>query len=152
MTDYGALAATALENDPATLRRSVNLAAVLQADGVQLEPNGSGRLVGRCPFHADTAPSFAVWRWPDGSWACGCWSCGFSRGDVLDYLQARHGVGFHQAIQLAIQLRDSGQLAAVIITEGSGVPSRPPDFDGVLNTCREQGHGVDRSTPCRPGR
>ena len=45
-----------------------------------------------CPFHADRHPSLSVkgdkWR---------CWACGAS-GDVIDFVQQYHGIGFHDAV------------------------------------------------------
>ena len=67
MVNYGALAAGM--PDVGALKRSVNLAGVVMADGVALEPDGEGRLLGLCPFHLDSSPSFSCWMWPDGAWA-----------------------------------------------------------------------------------
>jgi hypothetical protein len=50
----------------------------LAARGVELLKQGS-RLVGRCPVHDDSSPSFAVF---DNGTACGCFPCDF-RGDVF---------------------------------------------------------------------
>lgn len=103
MTDYAALAA---DRDPQAVKAAVNLAAVVMHAGIDLEPLDA-RLVGLCPFHVDSAPSFAVWRWADtGGWACGCWACGFGPGDVFDFLKALHQCSFGEAISHAVELRD----------------------------------------------
>ena len=69
-----------LHFDPATLDalRS-RLPEYLAKIGVELRKNGS-RLVGKCPVHADTDPSFAVFG--DGHQTCGCHPCGHT-GDVF---------------------------------------------------------------------
>jgi 5S rRNA maturation endonuclease (ribonuclease M5) len=71
------------------LKEQLPLAYVVAASGVDLEPDGSGRLVGQCPFHKDTNPSFAVFSSgeTDALDRCGCWSCDFGTGDLLDYIQ-----------------------------------------------------------------
>ena len=51
----------------------------LTARGVELRRNGT-RLVGRCPVHDDTSPSFAVFGTHQEN--CGCYPCGFT-GDVF---------------------------------------------------------------------
>jgi hypothetical protein len=55
----------------------------LAARGVQLRKNGT-RLVGRCPAHEDTSPSFAVYGTRHEN--CGCYPCGFT-GDVFGVSQ-----------------------------------------------------------------
>lgn len=52
----------------------------LAARGVELRKNGT-RLVGRCPVHDDSSPSFAVFGTQHDT--CGCFPCGF-RGDVFE--------------------------------------------------------------------
>src|ERR1035437_9834347 len=94
--------------DPSALKQDVNLVAVVLDTGVMLEPVDEHRLIGHCPFHADTIESFAVWQWEDTeTWACGCFACSPFRdgvaavGDVFDYLQAFYHVSFRQSIELA---------------------------------------------------
>jgi hypothetical protein len=55
----------------------------LAACGVELRRNGT-RLVGRCPVHDDTSPSFAVFG--SNQEKCGCYPCGFG-GDVFGVSQ-----------------------------------------------------------------
>src|ERR1035437_8049238 len=95
--------------DPSALKQDVNLVAVVLDTGVMLEPVDEHRLIGHCPFHADTIESFAVWEWEDTeTWACGCFACSPFRdgvaavGDVFDYLQAFYHVSFRQSIELAV--------------------------------------------------
>ncbi|OAO01664.1 hypothetical protein A8B75_14990 [Sphingomonadales bacterium EhC05] len=46
-----------------------------------------------CPLHQERTPSFYIF---DGGARWHCFGCG-SRGDVLDYVQALHGVGLRDA-------------------------------------------------------
>jgi hypothetical protein len=48
----------------------------------------------RCPFHEDTRPSLRV-SMETGSYRC--FACGAAGGDLLDFHQARHGLGFKDA-------------------------------------------------------
>lgn len=51
---------------------------------------------GLCPFHNDTNPgSFSV---NMESGAFYCFSCGASGGDIIDFHQQLHGVGFRDAV------------------------------------------------------
>ncbi|MCX6879861.1 MAG: CHC2 zinc finger domain-containing protein [Verrucomicrobia bacterium] len=69
--------------DPATLEAMrCRLPEYLTARGVELRRQGN-RLVGKCPHHDDTSPSFAVF--PNGK-NCGCYPCGFT-GDVFSVSQ-----------------------------------------------------------------
>jgi len=129
--DFGELARSALELDPAAVKKSTSLASMVMSYGISLEPSGDGRLIGKCPFHHDTRPSFCVWVWEGVEW-WGCWSCG-RRGDLYDFLQEWHWIGFRRALELAVQLRDSGTLPEVVIPETSGGRVGPPDFDGILS-------------------
>lgn len=95
--------------DPSTLKREVNLVAVVLDAGVDLDPVDESRLTGHCPFHSDEVASFAVWKWEDGdTWACGCFACSPFRdgtasvGDVFDFLQAFYHVSFRQSVELAV--------------------------------------------------
>ena len=78
------------DSDPHALKGQVSLAAVVQAHGVELRPLGE-RLVGQCPFHEDSDPSFAVWKIEDDVELCGCWVCDFRPGDVYDFLRRKLG-------------------------------------------------------------
>ncbi len=124
MIDFGALATAAAEAEPQQLKRDVNLAAVIMADGVELGQVGD-RLVGQCPFHDDESPSFAVWRWEDGCWAYGCWSCG-ECGDLFDYIQERHACGFAAAMRIAVALRDGDDLPDIVPGDASPKASQLP--------------------------
>lgn len=55
-----------------------------------------GEWKGCCPFHADRSPSFTIY---DSGRRFQCFGCGAS-GDVLDFVQRVHGVGFRAAAEL----------------------------------------------------
>ena len=66
-------------NEPLDVLRH-RLPDYLAVRGVELRRNGT-RLVGRCPNHDDTSPSFAVFGTHHET--CGCYPCGFT-GDVFE--------------------------------------------------------------------
>lgn len=98
-----------------SVRDRTDLAALVGRD-VELHPAGSV-LKGRSPFRADSDPSFVVWphsqTWRDFS---GGSSDG---GDCVDYVMARDGVGFWDALHtladeagVALPGREDAQLSA----------------------------------------
>lgn len=107
--------AAASREDLGELRRRVDLVSVCLELGVDLEERGDDRWEGRCPFHDDTRPSFAVW-WDseDACQRCGCWSCDFGTGDVYDLVQRAHGVTLGDAVAWVRERADAE-------------PLRPPD-------------------------
>jgi hypothetical protein len=74
---------------------------ILEA-GVVLERREDGRLVGICPFHLDSNPSFAVFG--EDLQRCGCWSCDFSNGDVFDFIGRWKALDFRASLKEAIAL------------------------------------------------
>ena len=52
-----------------------------------------GRVMIKCPLHADTNPSFTIY--PDGHWRC--WGCG-RYGDVIDLVAAIHNIPLADAV------------------------------------------------------
>ena len=80
--------------DPAVLKRRYPLAEIVARAGVVLRRSGA-RLIGRCPFHDDTTPSFTVY--PDqGSYHC--YGCG-AHGDVFTFLMRHESCSFPEAVQ-----------------------------------------------------
>lgn len=69
------------------LKARLDLAAVIRAAGVELQPKGKN-LFGRCPFHEDDKPSLSVN--PEANlWQCfGC----RAGGDVYKFLELREGL------------------------------------------------------------
>jgi len=60
----------------------------------QLRPVG-GRLQGKCPFHDEKTPSFVVYIEQNKFHCFGC----NERGDSIDFIQKRDGVGFLEAVK-----------------------------------------------------
>ncbi len=81
--------------DVAAVRARHRIEQVVAAAGVQLRRSGRGYL-GCCPFHEDSTASMSVGGVPD---RFHCFGCGAS-GDVIDFTQRRHGVGFREAVQI----------------------------------------------------
>lgn len=103
------------DEDLGALRQRVDLVSVCLQLGLELEEKADDRWEGRCPFHDDQRPSFAVW-WDvdDACHRCGCWSCDFGTGDVFDLVQRANGV----------TLRDA---AAWVRERADDEPVRPPE-------------------------
>lgn len=75
------------------VKRRHPIAEVVEQHGVSLRGTGR-RLVARCPFHEDHAPSFSVY--PDTQ-SFHCFGCGAS-GDVIDFIRRIAGLGFREAV------------------------------------------------------
>lgn len=74
------------------MHTDIDLAQVVEAAGIELKRSGS-RLMGLCPFHADTSPSLCVY--PDGRWWCFSCSTG---GDLFDFVMRFYGLTFPEAL------------------------------------------------------
>lgn len=71
------------------------IADVVLEHGVTLEPADNGNLKGRCPFQAETIPSFNVTP-VRGSWYCfGC----SEGGDVLSFTRKARELDFNAAVK-----------------------------------------------------
>jgi DNA primase len=90
----------------ASLKQDLSLAAVAMKYGVELAPRPGGRLVGLCPFHADTNPSLELWP-AGGIWRWSCFPCQ-SSGDLFDFLAKWHECDFRDAMAIAKELRERG--------------------------------------------
>lgn len=66
----------------AEIKNSIDILAVVRSYGVELRQRG-GYLTGRCPFHDDKEPSFAVY---PKTQTFKCYGCG-SGGDVVDFVE-----------------------------------------------------------------
>jgi len=101
------------EHEIERLKRDVDLVELVQSSGVSLKRRGSN-LVGLCPFHEDTSPSFVVT--PSRN-LFHCLGCG-QGGDPIEFVKLRDGVSFRQAVEK--------------LTSGNGRPSngRPPEPSG----------------------
>lgn len=80
------------QSDIAALKALVPIERVV-GRYLTLERRG-GYFMARCPFHDDKTPSFVVY---PGTQTFHCFGCG-AHGDVLDFLEKHHGVGFREAL------------------------------------------------------
>lgn len=102
--NYAALSAKAALT-PRKIKATVDLSAVVLSYGVELSVVGdSEKLIGICPFHDDTVPSFTVWKTEQGDWSCGCWACDFGPGDLFDFLMRWHECDFTEAMRVATSI------------------------------------------------
>ncbi|WP_299297408.1 CHC2 zinc finger domain-containing protein [uncultured Erythrobacter sp.] len=91
---------------------------------VELKPAGR-EWKARCPFHSERTPSFTIF---SGGQRFHCFGCGAS-GDVLDFVQALHGVG----------LRDAAAMLGADTLPRVSLPSAPPapDKSKIIAEARE---------------
>ena len=80
-------------NEIEAIKNSVRLSDVVRTYGVNLKRHGRD-LVGLCPFHNETTPSFFVY---DDTKRYYCYGCK-AQGDVFEFF-AQHGVKFKQAFE-----------------------------------------------------
>jgi hypothetical protein len=67
-----------------------------------LHRGGQNKLVGTCPFHTESTPSFYVFtagKWVDNYH---CFGCG-EHGDVINYLMKVNGIDFAETIKLLVE-------------------------------------------------
>lgn len=103
--------------DLGAIRRDHPLPGVVGAV-VKLQRAGN-ELKACCPFHSDRTPSFTIF---DGGERYHCFGCG-AGGDVLDFVQAMHGLTLREAANLL----GSGSLPSVHIS----APEFPEEADRV---------------------
>jgi DNA primase len=87
------------------VKEGVDLSALVLSYGVELTPvSGGEKLIGLCPFHDDTVPSFTVW-WDDSrGWSCGCWACPFGPTDLFGFIMEWEQCTFSAALAKAINI------------------------------------------------
>ncbi len=83
----------AVESRANRLKKSVRLREIVERY-LELRPSGS-HLVGQCPFHSDSRPSFTVY--PATDTYC-CFGCN-ANGDVISFLMKKESITFGQALQ-----------------------------------------------------
>ena len=76
------------------IRRDNPLPAIAGST-IKLRKVGS-EWIGLCPFHSERTPSFTIY---EGGQRFKCFGCN-ATGDVLDFIQAMHGVDFVGALRL----------------------------------------------------
>jgi len=77
-------------------KQNANLAAIIDAAGIELISAGGERLKGLCPFHSEKTPSFFVFR---DRQRFHCFGCGVG-GDVIDFIQQHRGLSFREAMKV----------------------------------------------------
>lgn len=82
------------DEDLERLKRNVSLVELCKSHGIELKPQGRKGLVGRCPFHDDSTPSFVVS--PDKN-LFHCLGCG-SAGSVIDFVMKTDKLPFKEAV------------------------------------------------------
>lgn len=75
-------------------KRDQRLADTVRQYGIDLKPGGSGRLIGKCPFHREDTPSFTVY--DDGGYKC--FGCG-AAGDVVDFVRGMEKCSLPEALE-----------------------------------------------------
>lgn len=78
------------------LKREVSLAVLCRDYGIELKQMGPDNLMGRCPFHEDSTPSFGV------SPSKNLWNClaGCGGGDTIQLVMKKEGVSFRHAVEI----------------------------------------------------
>lgn len=101
------------------IERLKDVVAIEDVIGTHVELRPSGQvLIGRCPFHEDRTPSFAVY---PGARRFYCFGCG-KRGDVITFLREIDGLGFPEAIDA---------LERITGNHGTPTPSENPTGEGT---------------------
>lgn len=108
------------------LKASADLVGMIRAHGVDLKPEGAD-LVGLCPFHSETTPSFRV---TPSKNLYHCFGCG-KGGSAVDWLVNARGVSIREAFE---QLRASSGAVAPSAgeSEESSFEADPSWPDGRL--------------------
>jgi DNA primase len=87
------------------IKASVTFQEVLAHYGVQLKPAKGGELLGLCPFHEDTKPSFRV---NVEKKVFHCFGCD-AKGNVLDFVARKEAVTIKKAAQLVSEWFGAGK-------------------------------------------
>lgn len=94
------------------LKQNVNLAELCRARGIELKPQGKKDLVGLCPFHKDTKPSFVV---SPGKNLFHCMGCD-AAGSVIDFVMKADGVDFRTAVDKLLTCSPAIQRASSVLS------------------------------------
>ncbi|MFO0599227.1 MAG: CHC2 zinc finger domain-containing protein [Myxococcaceae bacterium] len=109
------------------LKRTVSVRRLAEAKGVALKKSGDDNLLGRCPFHDDTTPSFVVSE-KKNLWHClGACKAG---GSVIDFVMKAEGVTFRHAVEL---LREGADLSGPVGPRVATVPKLASPVDAAAD-------------------
>ena len=86
--------------DFAEIKKTTDIAQVVQSYGIELKPSSRGDLKGLCPFHDDNEPSLVV---TPGKGLFHCMACG-AAGNVIQFVAKKEGITEREA---ALRLLDA---------------------------------------------
>lgn len=84
------------DDDIERIKRETDLAALVRSRGIELNKHGNGHLIGICPFHEDSDPSFIV---TPAKGLFHCMGCG-AAGNAIQFLERYDGISFRHAYEL----------------------------------------------------
>ena len=104
------------DEELARLKREVAVADLCRDYGIELKPISPDNLLGRCPFHEDTHPSFGV------TPSKNLWNClaGCGGGDTLQLVMKKEGVSFRHAVEI-LQRRTGAAAPSPVVKTRQGV-------------------------------
>src|SRR5690349_14337893 len=85
--------------DSESIKRSADIARII-GGYIELRKAGAGELVGLCPFHKESTPSFTV---TPGKGLYYCFGCE-ANGDVFSFVKAIEGKTFTSAVERVAEL------------------------------------------------
>ena len=107
---------------PEEIKKSIDLADHIRSCGIELKPHGKNDLIGPCPFHKETKPSFVV---TPAKQVFHCFGCA-KAGSVIDFAMFYHEVELKEAMKI---LKDQLLVAGSRLSENglSVAGSRLPE-------------------------
>ena len=111
--------------DFAEIKKTTDIAQVVESYGIELKPSSRGDLKGLCPFHDDNEPSLVV---TPGKGLFHCMACGVA-GNVIQFVAKKEGIGEREA---ALRLLD----AVPGVTRGSQITAegKKAEVDPLADT------------------
>ena len=79
--------------DFAEIKKTTDIAQVIQSYGIELKPSSRGDLKGLCPFHDDHEPSMVV---TPQKGLFHCMACG-EAGNVIQFVAKKEGIAEKEA-------------------------------------------------------
>ncbi|MEW6585372.1 MAG: CHC2 zinc finger domain-containing protein, partial [Nitrospirota bacterium] len=123
------------------VKRSHDLAAVIESYGVKLTKKGSN-YVGLCPFHKEKTPSFTV---NPKTNLYHCFGCN-AGGDVIGFVTKKEGIGFREAMeQLRTQKPEHrGQTKDRRQSKEPRTQTKPPEPHNSMNSTNSKTRLLNR--------